>query len=82
MHALQAASRTSAVLICTCLALACLHCAQVERLDECADFESQMAELQALIDSGAPVTTDALAAQNKKLIEENQRLRRSLSAYK
>ena len=51
-------------------------------MEECADFESQMAELQALIDSGAPVTTDALAAQNKKLIEENQRLRRSLSAYK
>ncbi|KAG5187243.1 hypothetical protein JKP88DRAFT_276045 [Tribonema minus] len=53
-----------------------------EASQECSDFEAQMAELQAIIEKGEAVTTDALVAQNKKLIEENQRLRRSLSAYK
>eukprot|EP00612_Vaucheria_litorea_P005547 CAMPEP_0171462914 /NCGR_PEP_ID=MMETSP0945-20130129/6775_1 /TAXON_ID=109269 /ORGANISM="Vaucheria litorea, Strain CCMP2940" /LENGTH=144 /DNA_ID=CAMNT_0011989563 /DNA_START=91 /DNA_END=525 /DNA_ORIENTATION=- len=53
-----------------------------EKPDECNEFEAQMAELQELIKSGKPVATDLLIEQNKLLMEENQKLKRTIGNYK
>ncbi|CAN0162852.1 unnamed protein product [Phaeothamnion confervicola] len=58
---------------------------EVENSALCAEYEAQMEELESIINASKPslvTSLKQLAEANRKLLEENSRLRRSLSAYK